>query len=80
MTELEKEIIQIIAEKLCVDESEIKEDSSFSNDLGTDSLDTVELLMEFEKKYGISIPDDKQEGITTVGDAMKIITEFVENK
>ena len=55
--------------------AEVKPEASFTNDLGADSLDTVELIMEFEKEFGISIPDDKAETIQTVGDAIKYIEE-----
>ena len=65
----------IIVDKLGVDEAEVKPEASFTNDLGADSLDTVELIMEFEKEFGISIPDDKAETIQTVGDAIKYIEE-----
>ncbi|MDX1939165.1 MAG: acyl carrier protein [Saprospiraceae bacterium] len=60
----------IIVDKLGVDESEVTREASFTNDLGADSLDTVELIMEFEKEFEISIPDEKAETITTVGDAI----------
>ena len=62
-----------IVEKLGVDEAEVKPEASFTNDLGADSLDTVELIMEFEKEFNISIPDDKAETIATVGDAISYI-------
>lgn len=75
--EILKEITPIIAEKLGVNESEISLDTSFTQDLGADSLDTVELLVDFEKKYGISISDENQENILTVGDAIKYIIEQV---
>ena len=65
----------IIVDKLGVDEAEVKAEASFTNDLGADSLDTVELIMEFEKEFGISIPDDKAEKIATVGDAIAYIEE-----
>ncbi|WP_290394527.1 acyl carrier protein, partial [Muribaculum intestinale] len=65
----------IIADKLNVDETEVTENAEFPKDLGADSLDTVELIMEFEKEFGISIPDDKAEGITTVKDAIDFIEE-----
>ena len=58
-----------------VDESDVKPEASFTNDLGADSLDTVELIMEFEKEFGISIPDDKAETIQTVQDAINYINE-----
>ena len=60
-------------DKLGVDENEVTETAEFTKDLGADSLDTVELIMEFEKEFGITIPDDKAEGITTVGDAIAYI-------
>ena len=63
-----------IASKV-VEESEVKNEASFTNDLGADSLDTVELIMEFEKEFGISIPDDQAEKIATVGDAINYIEE-----
>lgn len=66
---------QIIAEQLGVDEPEIKNDSSFIDDLGADSLDTVELVMAFEEEFGIEIPDDEAEKITSVQDAISYITE-----
>ncbi|OKY96336.1 MAG: acyl carrier protein [Bacteroidales bacterium 43_36] len=63
----------IIVDKLSVEETEVTNEASFTNDLGADSLDTVELIMEFEKEFGISIPDDQAEKITTVGDAIAYI-------
>ena len=63
----------IIVDKLSVEETEVTNEASFTNDLGADSLDTVELIMEFEKEFGISIPDDQAEKITTVGDAVAYI-------
>ena len=65
----------IIVDKLGVEESEVTETASFTNDLGADSLDTVELIMEFEKEFGISIPDDQAEKIGTVQDAVAYIEE-----
>jgi acyl carrier protein len=65
----------IIVDKLGVDESEVTPEASFTNDLGADSLDTVELIMEFEKEFNIGIPDDQAESIGTVGDAIKYIEE-----
>lgn len=73
MSELESRVKAIIVDKLGVDESEVKPEASFTNDLGADSLDTVELIMEFEKEFGISIPDDEAEKITTVGEAINYI-------
>ena len=63
MSEIESKVKAIIVDKLGVDEAEVKAEASFTNDLGADSLDTVELIMEFEKEFGISIPDDKAEKI-----------------
>ena len=71
----ESKVKAIIVDKLGVDEAEVKPEASFTNDLGADSLDTVELIMEFEKEFGISIPDDKAEKIGTVGDAIAYIEE-----
>ena len=73
--EIESKVKEIIVSKLGVDESEVKPEASFTNDLGADSLDTVELIMEFEKAFGISIPDDKAEKIASVGDAINYIKE-----
>lgn len=73
MSEIESKVKAIIVDKLGVDEAEVVATASFSNDLGADSLDTVELIMEFEKEFGINIPDDQAEKITTVGDAISYI-------
>ena len=73
MSEIEERVTAIILDKLGVNASEVKPDATFAQDLGADSLDTVELIMEFEKEFGITIPDDKAEGITTVGDAISYI-------
>ena len=75
MSEIESKVKAIIVDKLGVDEAEVKAEASFTNDLGADSLDTVELIMEFEKEFGISIPDDKAEKIGTVADAISYIEE-----
>lgn len=75
MSEIASRVKAIIADKLSVDESEVTETAEFTKDLGADSLDTVELIMEFEKEFGITIPDDKAEGITTVKQAIDYITE-----
>ena len=75
MSEIESRVKAIIVDKLGVDESEVKPEASFTNDLGADSLDTVVLIMEFEKEFGISIPDDKAEKIGTVGNAIAYIEE-----
>ncbi|MCX6195993.1 MAG: acyl carrier protein [Flavobacteriia bacterium] len=73
MSEIKAQVIAIIVDKLNVEESAVSNEASFTNDLGADSLDTVELIMEFEKQFNISIPDDKAEGIQTVGDAISYI-------
>jgi acyl carrier protein len=73
MSEIAERVKAIIVDKLGVNESEVKPEATFAQDLGADSLDTVELIMEFEKEFGITIPDDKAEGITTVGDAISYI-------
>ena len=75
MSEIASRVKAIIADKLNVDETEVTENAEFTKDLGADSLDTVELIMEFEKEFGISIPDDKAEGITTVKDDIDFIEE-----
>ena len=75
MSEIVAKLKDIIVDKLGVDEADVKPEASFTNDLGADSLDTVELIMEFEKEFGISIPDDKAEKIATVGDAIAYIQE-----
>ena len=64
---------KIIVDKLGVAESEVTDEASFTGDLGADSLDTVELIMEFEKEFGISIPDEQAEGIQTVGDTVRYV-------
>jgi len=66
---------KIIVDKLGVDEAEVTNEASFTNDLGADSLDTVELIMEFEKEFNISIPDEQAETITTVGQAIAYLEE-----
>lgn len=73
MSEIESKVKAIIVDKLGVDEAEVVAAASFTNDLGADSLDTVELIMEFEKEFCINIPDDQAEKITTVGDAISYI-------
>ncbi len=73
MSEIASRVKAIIVDKLGIDESEVTETAEFTKDLGADSLDTVELIMEFEKEFGITIPDDKAEGIQTVGDAISYI-------
>jgi acyl carrier protein len=75
MSDIKAKVISIIVDKLGVEESEVSHEASFTNDLGADSLDTVELIMEFEKEFNIAIPDDKAENIQTVGDAIDYIGE-----
>ncbi|MCI2082725.1 MAG: acyl carrier protein [Bacteroidales bacterium] len=75
MEDIEQQVKAIIVDKLGVDPNEVKPEASFTNDLGADSLDTVELIMEFEHQFNISIPEDVSEKITTVGDAI----EFIKN-
>jgi acyl carrier protein len=72
---ISEKVTKIIVDKLGVDASEVTADASFTNDLGADSLDTVELIMEFEKEFGVSIPDDQAENITTVGQAITYLEE-----
>ncbi len=71
--EIEAKIIKIVADQLNVDESEISSDSSFVDDLGADSLDTVELVMAFEEEFGIEIPDEDAEGIQSVQNAIDYV-------
>ena len=73
MSEIANRVTAIIVDKLGVSESEVKPEATFAHDLGADSLDTVELIMEFEKEFGVQIPDQDAEGITTVGDAISYI-------
>ncbi|GIV58732.1 MAG: acyl carrier protein [Rhodothermaceae bacterium] len=71
--DIEAKVKAIIVEKLGVDEEEITPEASFTNDLGADSLDTVELIMEFEKEFDLTIPDEEAEKIATVGDAIEYL-------
>ncbi len=73
--EIEAKVIDIVAEQMGVDKAEITRQTSFVNDLNADSLDTVELVMEFEDEFETSIPDDKAEQIKTVGEAISFIVE-----
>ena len=75
MSDISSKVVDIIVDKLGVDTAEVVPAASFTNDLGADSLDTVELIMEFEKEFEISIPDEDAEKITTVGDAINYISE-----
>jgi acyl carrier protein len=74
-SDIEQKVKAIIVDKLGVDESDISPEASFTNDLGADSLDTVELIMEFEKEFDITIPDEDAEQIATVGDAVGYLKE-----
>ncbi|HEX9658410.1 MAG TPA: acyl carrier protein [Bacteroidota bacterium] len=74
MADIEAKVKEIIVNKLGVDEGQVTSEASFTNDLGADSLDTVELVMEFENVFKVSIPDEDAEKISTVGDAVKYIT------
>ena len=77
MEHIENKVKEIIIDKLGIEESEITDSASFTNDLGADSLDTVELIMEFEKEFNISIPDEDAEKIGTVGLAISYLKEHV---
>ncbi|AZL15133.1 acyl carrier protein [Rickettsiales endosymbiont of Stachyamoeba lipophora] len=79
MNEIEAQVRKIVAEHLDIDETKITENSSFVDDLGADSLDQVELVMAFEDKFGIAIPDDAAEKIATVRDAVSFIRANIEN-
>jgi acyl carrier protein len=73
MSDIAEKVKSIIVEKLGVEASEVTPEASFTNDLGADSLDTVELIMEFEKEFNIAIPDEQAEKIVSVGDAISYI-------
>ena len=75
MSDIESRVKAIIVDKLGVDESEVTLESSFTSDLGADSLDTVELIMEFEKEFNLAIPDDQAETIVTVGHDVKYVED-----
>jgi len=77
MSDVQAKVTAIIVDKLGVDEAEVTKEASFTNDLGADSLDTVELIMEFEREFNISIPDDQAEKIGTVGQAVEYIQNNV---
>lgn len=77
MSEIKEKVVSIIVDKLGVDPSEVVETANFTQDLGADSLDTVELILDFEKEFKVSIPDDQTENIQTVGDAIKYIEEHI---
>ena len=75
MSEIQTKVVEIIVDKLGVKEAEVTPEASFTGHLGADSLDTVELIMEFEKAFDLSIPDEEAEKIATVGDVIKYIEE-----
>ena len=73
MSEISEKVKQLIVEKLSVDANDVKDEASFTNDLGADSLETVELMMDLEREFGITIPEEESEKISTVGDAIAYI-------
>ncbi|GAB3687642.1 acyl carrier protein [Spirosoma flavus] len=77
MSDIAEKVKKIIVEKLGVEESEVTPEASFTNDLGADSLDTVELIMEFEKEFNLPIPDDEAEKISTVGLAIEYLEKHI---
>ncbi|MCX8480015.1 MAG: acyl carrier protein [Chitinophagales bacterium] len=77
MSDIATRVTKIIVDKLGVEETEVTSEASFTADLGADSLDTVELIMEFEKEFNISIPDEQAEKITKVGEAVAYLSEHV---
>jgi acyl carrier protein len=77
---IESKVIEIVSEQMGVDKSEITRETSFINDLNADSLDTVELVMEFEDEFDMSIPDEEAEKIQTVGSAIDYIVNIIKNK
>ena len=80
MAEVASKVKAIIADKLGVEESQVTNEANFQTDLGADSLDTVEMIMEFEKAFGIEIPDEDTQKIGTVGDAIAYVEEKVNGK
>ena len=78
-SEIEAKVIEIVSEQMGVDKTEITRETSFANDLNADSLDTVELVMEFEDEFETSIPDDQAEKIQTVGQAIDYIVQATQN-
>ena len=77
MSEIAEKVKAIIVDKLSVDAAEVKDEDSFTNDLGADSLETVELMMDLEKEFNITIPEEESEKIATVGDAIAYIEAHV---
>ncbi len=80
MSEIGDKVRAIICDQLMVDADEVKDESSFVEDLGADSLDTVELIMEFEDEFGIEIPDEEAEKISSVGEAIAYLEKLLANK
>jgi acyl carrier protein len=79
MSELDDKVINIIVEELGVEREKVENDASFMEDLGADSLDTVELVMAFEKEFDVDIPDEEAEKLRTVGDALKYLHDKMES-
>jgi len=80
MSDVHSKVVSIIVDKLGVEESEVTKEASFTNELGADSLDTVELVMALEEEFGIEIPDEDAEKMTTVGEAIKYIDNKIKEK
>lgn len=80
VAEIEEKVIQIVSEQLSVDKNEISRETSFVNDLNADSLDTVELVMELEDEFNMTIPDEEAEKLKTVGEAVDYIQKHVSDK
>ncbi|MBS3735660.1 MAG: acyl carrier protein [Candidatus Bipolaricaulota bacterium] len=80
MEDLESQVKEIISRQLMVDEDELTLDASYVEDLGADSLDTVEMIMEFEDEFGIEIPDEDAEDLTTVGESIDYLEDLLEEE
>ncbi len=80
MEELDERVKEIISEQLMVDKEELTHDASYIEDLGADSLDTVEMIMEFEDEFGIEIPDEDAEDLTTVGESIDYLEDLLEEE
>ena len=80
VAEIEEKVVQIVSEQMSVDKTELSRDTSFVNDLNADSLDTVELVMELEDEFDLTIPDEEAEAIKTVGQAIDYIQKHLEGK